>query len=148
MREIENILDIESEDLIGKQQIEKAKNLLATVETNYNSAFGDSGEFNEDFSDVREALKDIIFDMKSNVDKLSVIAFDSEKAAHFSALAQMMTVLLHANKQLLDVHKEKKKFYENKAKPEEAGTHINVNNAIFTGTTNDLKKWIDEQRKP
>lgn len=153
MRDLETILDIEPEDKVtaANLSIQKAKDLLSKTESSYNSVFmaGDDQRFYDDFEDVRETVKDIIGEFRSTISKLSLIALDTEKSAHFAALSQMATTLLQANKQLLDIYIAKKKYYDvtkTSGPNDQQNSPINVKNAIFTGTTSDLKKWIDSNK--
>jgi hypothetical protein len=54
----------------------------------------------------------------------------------------MSTTLLNANKQLLEIYSEKKKYQ----RPEEGNkAQINVDKGIFVGTTSELSDWIKNQ---
>jgi hypothetical protein len=150
-RDVETILGIEPTDVLTKTQ-----QLAQSVQKNYDMVFPSDPEekslfdprFEEDFEEVRTSLKGLIGEIVDGVSKLSLIAQESEKAAHFSALAQMSTTLLNANKQLLEIYSEKRRyqsFKDNKAAPEVQNN--TQNNFIFSGTTNDLKQWIKDQIK-
>lgn len=147
-RDLEDILDIQPIDKT-KSVITQTQNALNTVQRNYATVFESKPDerFNEDFEDIRTSLKDLISETSDVVQKLSIIAQDSEKAAHFTALAQMSTTLLNANKQLLEIYSEKKRYHTNRDSSKDETSQINVQNAIFTGTTNDLKEWIKRQQE-
>lgn len=146
-RELEDILDIEPMDQ-NKSVVKQTQNALKTIQKNYATVFEHKPDerFNDDFEEIRESLKDLISETSDVIQKLSIIAQESEKAAHFTALAQMSTTLLNANKQLLEIYSEKKRYYINDKKDDDS-SKINVQNAIFTGTTNDLTEWIKRQRE-
>lgn len=147
MREVEEILGIDPQPLPTTQitTVSSAKNALATVKQNYAAVFENKPDerFNEDFEEIRDSLKTLISEVTDVIQKLSLIAQDSEKASHFAALAQMTTTLLNANKQLLEIYSEKKRYHSSNQKDNnvpEGG--ISVQNAIFTGSTSDLTKWV------
>jgi DNA-binding SARP family transcriptional activator len=145
-KHLDDIFEIEEQKQVNKTNniVTQAQKNLQTVKQNYDMVFnpdeGMDDRFNDDFEEIRESLKDLITEIADGVQKLSLIAQDSEKASHFSALAQMSTTLLNANKQLLEIYSEKKR-YHTKVKSEGAG-NVNIDKAIFTGTTSDLHDWI------
>lgn len=151
-KHLDDIFGIEEEDTkmtsvaAPSNAVRQAQNTLATVKQNYDMVFNEHAEiderFNEDFEEIRDSLKGLIMEIADSVQKLSLIAQDSEKASHFSALAQMSTTLLNANKQLLEIYSEKKRYHK---KPDAAKDAITIDKAIFTGTTSDLKEWIRKQ---
>ena len=144
MREIDEILGVPN----SVPQITQAKNALATVKQNYAAIFNDQPDerFSEDFEEIRDSLKGLISEMTDTIQKLSVIAQDSEKASHFSALAQMSTTLLNANKQLLEIYSEKRRYHSKRESNDEK-PQVNIQNALFTGTTQSLTAWIREQQE-
>lgn len=140
MRDISKLLDIEEPTKI----IQNSKNALQTVRENYAIVFDDE-RFGDDFDAVRDNIKTIIDETGGNVSRLSLIASETEKAADFTALAQLTKVLLDANKQLLEMFELKKRYTkEPKNFSPTDGGHgtITVQNAIFTGSTKDLLKSI------
>lgn len=136
-RELDSILNV-------APTVQNTKQALTTVQNNFDVVFTGEGDerFNEDFEEIRDQLKSLIAEISDNASKLAMIAQDTEKAAHFSALSQMMTVALNANKQLLEIYSERKRYF--KPTDSKKSDSINVQNAIFTGTTADLRKWIKE----
>lgn len=147
MREIDEILNIEPVDNpTGNAMVRKANQSLQQVKESYALTVSNDPRFNEDFEEVRDNLKDIILEVNDNIKKLSMIAQENEKASSFSALAQLVTTLLNANKQLLEIYDAKKKYYEVDHKANGEVGDIHVQNAIFTGTTADLKAYIQSMK--
>lgn len=138
MREIDEILDIEPIES-KNPMMKKASTALMQAKENFALIASDDPRFNDDFEEVRDNLKEIILEVNDSIRKLSMIAQDNEKASSFAALAQLVTALLNCNKQLLEIYDAKKKYYGEVEKPK---GEIHVQNAIFTGTTNDLDEYI------
>jgi hypothetical protein len=84
-KDLERILNIDPKD-----PVTSSRKILDTIQRNYAEVFDFTPDerFNEDFEDVREGLKNLITEMSDIIQKLSLIAQDSEKAAHFTALAK------------------------------------------------------------
>ena len=147
MREIEDILDIEPQD--PKDLVKHAKNSLKVVSENYDLVFGGNDErFNSDFEEIRDTLKGLIYETNEHINKMGLIAADSEKASMYTALTQMMTVCLNTNKQLMELYTHKQKYHQDAVKVKNASdtgsSNYTQNNVIFNGTTSDLMKWVEE----
>jgi ElaB/YqjD/DUF883 family membrane-anchored ribosome-binding protein len=148
-RDIDDILDIEPISNPNNNKIVKRANQsLMEVRENFQEVFS-SGDprFEEDFEEVRENLKDVILEVNDNIKKLSMIAQDGEKASAFSALAQLITTLLNANKQLLEIYSEKKKYQESFNNGKQDGATYVQNNNYFTGTTEDLDNFLRQKEQ-
>lgn len=144
-RELDEIFNV-------PKTIEETKEMVKKVEQNLAVTFQPSDNldprFEEDFEFTRDGLKELIEEVKKTVFRISMIAYDTEKAMDYQAMAQMATVLLSCNKQILDIYEMKKKYMtrkEQKTLPAAAApttTTNNVNNAVFVGTTAELKEYI------
>jgi hypothetical protein len=148
-RVIDEILNISNSPA---KTVEETQILVKQVEQNLATTFQPSEtvdpRFEEDFEFTRDSLKELIEEVKKTVYRISMIASDTEKSMDFQAMAQMSTVLLSCNKQILDIYEMKKKYLtkkEVKQVPQmQPSGNVNVQNAaIFTGTTHELKKFID-----
>jgi len=146
MRSLDDILDIEPvENPSGNALVKRANQSLKEVKESYALTVSNDPRFNEDFEEVRTNLKEVIMEVNDNIKKLSMIAQENEKASSFAALAALVTTLLNANKQLLEIYEAKKNYYDENAANETA--NINVQNAIFTGTTAELRDYIKTLNK-
>lgn len=145
MRNIEKILNIETKEIsVSTTDVASA---VQTVENNFNMVF-DSKDFDEDFLIVRDNLKELIIETKRSVQRLSLIADDSEKAPFYAALGGLTKTLLEINRQLLEIHQTKKTLFDDKNKPtfpNNNNTIGNIEKAIFVGKTADLKKMIRDE---
>ncbi len=129
--------------------IAEAKDMVKKVENNLAQTFAPSDNldprFEEDFEFTRDNLKDLIGEVKKTVYRISMIAYDTEKALDFQAMAQMATVLLNANKQILDIYDMKKKYLTKKdvKGPVVPVQQTNIQNAaVFNGTLGQLKDFL------
>ena len=133
MRELEQLLGITS-------SVPDTETAITKIENNYAAVFDEKdSRFIDDFEIVRDNIMSILTDTKQSVKALNLIARDSEKSTDFIALGNLTKTLLEANRQLLELYEIKKDY----AKGSEQ-KNINIgtmNNAIFTGTTKDLKKF-------
>ena len=93
----------------------------------------------QDYSEVRENLKDLIDGGKIALDGILKVASESDSPRAFEVVSQLLKTSVEANKELLDVHKQMKELEaEDKAK--------NVtNNAFFVGSTKELQELVNKQ---
>lgn len=156
-REVDKLFGITPMNTPQKPQemVSTTRNAVSNIQKNYELVFaGADGDFDEDFQDVKRNLRDIIRDASDKILKLGLLAEESEKASDFVAYAQLMSAILSANKQLIDIYEAKKKYYtppKNSFVPETAiqnntSQNITIEKAVFTGTTADLKKHIEDLR--
>ena len=148
MNNLEKILNIKPTyvtDTDKENVAEANQELIEKVEENQAIVFDPKDvRFNTDFESVRDNLNDTIKETKSTLKILTLIAKDSEKASHFTALGQITKVLLDANRQLLELYEIKKKYNEEN---QDNSNNVSIGNmnAVFTGTTKDLKKFLDNK---
>lgn len=152
-REIDSILNIEPIEISDKAS---SKEIIEIVSDNYELVFPEKKEvattdpFDDDFNEVRQNIKDLIQSTSDSVEKLAMIANETEKGMDFQALATLTKVLLDANKQLLDIFQLKKSYTKTsgrEAESDKISKGVNIQNAAFFGTTQDLKKHLDDLRK-
>ena len=93
----------------------------------------------QDYSEVRENLKELIDGGKIALDGILKVASESDSPRAFEVVSQLLKTSVEANKELLDVHKQMKELEaEDKAK--------NVtNNAFFVGSTKELQELVNKQ---
>ena len=93
----------------------------------------------QDYSEVRENLKELIDGGKVALDGILKVASESDSPRAFEVVSQLLKTSVEANKELLDVHKQMKELEaEDKAK--------NVTNkAFFVGSTKELQELVNKQ---
>lgn len=96
----------------------------------------------DDFEYARENLMDVIGKGQEALFDLMDVARQSQHPRAYEVLSTMMTTLVGANKDLLDLQAKKKKLLE--AEPEANNQH--VTNNLFVGSTTELQKMLDQRR--
>lgn len=156
-RELDKLLNIAptAKDITPKQvtemteKIEKNLELAFPLEEKDETFPGYDDRFEEEFERTRTDVREIIDEVKKTVFRLSMIANDTEKALDFQALSQLTTTLLSANKQILEMYEFKKKYMtpprgKEKTVNTQQVSGVNINNAVFTGTTADLPAFLEQ----
>ncbi len=115
-----------------------------TISTIVSSAKNDSA--NEDFTFARANIREIVENGSFAIEKLSVIADQSQNPRAFEVLAKLMDSMVAANKQLLDLQKEIRTI-EKADVPHDEDAKKNVYNSLFVGSTTELQKMIEEMKK-
>ena len=94
-------------------------------------------DVNADFAVARKNIRDIIDSGDDALENAMELAKESEHPRTYEVVGQLIKVLVDANKDLLNIHKQRKELTaESEASPK------NVTNAIFVGSTAELQKII------
>jgi len=94
-----------------------------------------------DFDLTRETIRDLINTNNDAIKEMISIAKSSEKGRDFEVAGQLMKTQSETAKDLLDIHKQLKDIEDDKT------TIKTQNNILFTGSTSDLIKQIEDKRK-
>lgn len=99
----------------------------------------DSGDRDEDFIKARENIAKLIEKGESAVDGILQLAKESEQPRAYEVASTLIKTVVEANKELLDVHKQKKDL----DKEEYQGpTKAIQNNTVFVGSTKELQQQL------
>lgn len=102
----------------------------------------------EDFDEIRRSLRRIATRAEEEFEKSSGLAEEMESPRGYEVTGGLLKVALDANLERLSIHEKKRKILEEKSK-NTAGNNANITvegNAVFTGTTADLQKMIEEEK--
>ena len=92
------------------------------------------------FRYTRENLYNLLERGQDAVEELLEIAKQSEHPRAFEVVGQFIGKLTETNKELMGLHKTKKELSI------ERGGDVNVNNAVFVGSTAELQKLLKSKR--
>ena len=98
-------------------------------------------EEDTDFRYTRENLYNLLERGQDAVEELLEIAKQSEHPRAFEVVGQLIGKLTETNKELMGIHKTKKEL-----SVERGGGDVNVNNAVFVGSTAELQKLLKSKR--
>ena len=98
-------------------------------------------EEDTDFRYTRENLYNLLERGQDAVEELLEIAKQSEHPRAFEVVGQLIGKLTETNKELMGLHKTKKEL-----SIEKSGGDVNVNNAVFVGSTAELQKLLKSKR--
>lgn len=122
---LSNLLDIPA--------IEEKPNEIVPVKT--------EEEISNDAQFARQNIKGLITKGDDALDSLLRVAKESEHPRAFEVVAQTLKNLGELNKDLLEVQKRKRDL-----EPKKTSSDINVDKAVFVGSTNDLVKMLKGKR--
>jgi len=94
-----------------------------------------------DYNYARENYYNLIERNQDAVEEMLEIAKQSEHARSFEVVGQLIKAGLDANEALMKLHKTKKEL-----SIEKSGGDVNVNNAVFVGSTAELQKLLKSKR--
>ena len=98
-------------------------------------------EEDTDFRYTRENLYNLLERGQDAVEELLEIAKQSEHPRAFEVVGQLIGKLTETNKELMGLHKTKKEL-----SIEKSGGDVNVDNAVFVGSTAELQKLLKSKR--
>jgi dTDP-D-glucose 4,6-dehydratase len=125
---LEDALNINSEIIEAEQEI-----LAPSIITSSNV------DADEDFVKAKSNIASLIEKGEAAVDGILQLAKESEQPRAYEVASTLIKTMVDANKELLDVHKQKKEL----DKEEYAGPAKAVqNNTVFVGSTKELQKQL------
>ena len=113
----------------------KVETLSAVVE------YADPVNADADFA--RENIRELVVQGNQAVNELMLIARDGQHPRAFEVLSGLMKNLADMNKDLLEIQKRKKDL----APKAESQNNLNIDKAVFVGSTAQLVKMLKNQKQ-
>lgn len=98
---------------------------------------------NADADFARENIRELVTQGNQAVNELMLIARDGQHPRAFEVLSGLMKNLADMNKDLLEIQKRKKDL----APKAEAQNNLNIDKAVFVGSTAELVKMLKTQKQ-
>ena len=127
---LSEIFDVEPIKEVSKEEI-----LPAVVE------YADPVNADADFA--RENIRELVVQGNQAVNELMLIARDGQHPRAFEVLSGLMKNLADMNKDLLEIQKRKKDL----APKAESQNNLNIDKAVFVGSTAELVKMLKTQKQ-
>lgn len=106
-----------------------------------------SSDAESDYALARKTFRSLIEQGNLAMEDMKELARQSESPRAYEVYATMMKTISETTKDLYDLQKKTKELKEVRGKPTQPDGAINVEKAVFVGTTADLLKQIKEQQK-
>lgn len=126
--DVEPIQVVESE-IVSNTEIVEAVPVVNVVETD------------TDFA--RQNIRELINKGSSAIEELAVVARDSQHPRAYEVMAGMLKNLTDMNKDLLDLQKKKQELTGVK---ETTSKDVNIDKAVFVGSTAELMKLLKSEK--
>jgi hypothetical protein len=97
-----------------------------------------------DYNLARNTFRNLISQGNLAMEDMKELARQSESPRAYEVFATMMKTISETTKDLYDLQKKTKELKEDKSKP--PSDSINIDRAVFVGTTSDLLKKIKEEK--
>ena len=98
-------------------------------------------EVDADSALARKNIKSLLGKGETAIDNLMLVAQESEHPRAYEVLGNFIKTLSDLNKDLLDIQKKKQEL-----RPQDIKQSINVEKAVFVGSTAELLKQIRENK--
>lgn len=103
-----------------------------------------SDDVQDDTNYARQNIKDLIEKGNSAIDNLLKVAIESEHPRAYEVASGLIKNLSDLNKDLLELQKRKKDLMPKSA---ENNNNLNIDKAVFIGSTTDLIKMLKQSKK-
>lgn len=100
----------------------------------------------EDANFARSNIRELITKGNQAMDQLLAVAKESEHPRAYEVAATLIKSLADMNKDLLDLQKKRKDLTPNSDDFAENAKNLNVDKAIFVGSTNELVKFLKNNK--
>ena len=98
-----------------------------------------------DFENARKGISELISSGKEALDELHQIAVESQHPHAFEVYSKLLSNMIEANKNLLDIHLKMKTLKKKEESKEKKASPTTVtNNAVFVGTTAELDEKLKD----
>ena len=132
------IIPADNEEILDKE-----------IERRIDANLPDAVKAEDDANFARETLYDMIKKTNKSIEELMKVAAESMSARHYEVLGQLININTAASEKLLKIQADHQKvqnnainLVRNKGGGKAAPNAINIQNAVFAGTTSDLLKLI------
>lgn len=105
----------------------------------------ETNDVEADFNHARTNIKSLIRKGDDAIDKLLLVADASEHPRAYEVAANLIKTMADLNKDLLDIQKKRKEL--NAASKQTESGPINVDKAVFVGSTTELIKMIKNNKE-
>lgn len=97
----------------------------------------------DDATYARENIRGLIENSVPTLENLIRIANDSQHPRAYEVVTQLVKTISDLNKDLMDIHKKEQELTKPET-PAESASGINVKNAVFVGTTKELRDHLKQ----
>lgn len=104
----------------------------------------------DDFAIARDNIVDVVSVAKDAIEKLAVIADQSQHPRAFEVLGSLIKTVLDAQQDMLALHKKREELKPGSVKdtPKEGAPHSITNQNLFVGSTAELQRILEDMAKP
>ena len=99
-----------------------------------------------DYEYARENIKNSIEELLPSLERLNSIADLTEQPRAYEVLSSLFKSIVDANKDLLELEKKHKEMDKENSVNEGRKDHNNITNALFVGSTQELKELLDRTK--
>ena len=131
---LSEILDVEPIQVVESEIVSSIEIIEAVPAVNV-------VETDTDFA--RQNIRELINKGASAIEELAVVARDSQHPRAYEVMAGMLKNLTDMNKDLLDIQKKKQELTGVK---ESASKDVNIDKAVFVGSTAELMKLLKSEK--
>lgn len=114
------------------------------IETSSNQPAIINDDVQDDTNYARQNIKDLIEKGNNAIDNLLKVAIESEHPRAYEVASGLIKNLSDLNKDLLELQKRKKDLQPKQA---DQSNNLNIDKAVFIGSTTDLIKMLKQSKK-
>jgi hypothetical protein len=118
--------------------------ILQASKNNLNQSENKISDFDVDYTEVRDNLKNLISKGSAAIDGILHVASEGDSPRAYEVVGQLIKSVADANKDLIELHKKIKEITDTSVTNNNQ-TQTKIDNAIFVGSTADLQKMLRGQ---
>ena len=118
--------------------------ILQASKNNLNQSENKISDFDVDYTEVRDNLKNLISKGSAAIDGILHVASEGDSPRAYEVVGQLIKSVADANKDLIELHKKIKEITDTSVTNNNQ-TQTKIDNAIFLGITADLQKMLRGQ---
>jgi hypothetical protein len=108
------------------------------------STDNDDEMLEDDFNVARATILEAFNIAQDSIKTMNNIATVSESNKDFDTLNNILKTVISASNNLMKIHQQKRKMKKVETTPQDVKNVNNINNAIFVGSSSDLRKSLKD----
>lgn len=130
-------------DILNIEPVKKTSQEVVSIEP-INPIIESKTDTQTDYELTRKTIRNLVLKGEEALDELLFVAKQSESPRAYEVVAGMIKNISEVTKELIDLQKKMKDLNEENPK---SSSGVNVQNAVFVGSTTELQKLLRQSKE-
>lgn len=145
---LNEIFDVEPELVAPKDAPASNTALIHATDASIVSASTPTPQLDADFELARTNIQNITKDVTEAAKSAILLAQSGDSPRAYEVVANMLTAIVNANKELVNLHKTKRDAAPVASEESSESGGVNIEKAVFVGRASDLLRQLRQIQKP